>query len=347
MKLQMLQVVLSILLGSLKAHEELTPAMRHDRQRATRRALNPSGGNHPWIAALIASHIETEERLVRFEHALNSVVHQTDVPDEVMVSYSAGSAEMLRRVRSLLESVSLKMPKSIHVFQEQAEPRSQCMHLSLLVSLLPTGPAASRTWVFFGDDDDLWHPMRTNGYRAEAKEAQSQIDIDAVVSAVKCRPNPLHAPESAPSTVKEVDSLLASKTALVTDIREQDAYNLESFGQPEFFDFLVRASMLRQFFDETPEVVVQHRFCDLRLRTFLAERPVRLLEPPPGVWQYYYGQDARGPSFGGPGRGTSVSVPIKLEDYELADLEADAVQEALQDVVMSRKNMAEFLAKLR
>lgn len=250
-------------------------------------------------------------------------------------------------------------------------------------------------WTIFGDDDDLWHPRRVAEY---ARAIRGHTRLDSVgIFATTARAD-VRAPTDSdetqvkdgelPSTASEIDGFLSAKLGERLD--KQDpctnfARNLKLMGADaallpiedgialEYFNFCPRLRILHEFFDQTSETVISHRFCDLRLCEFLTtysrmghELGLALEWFDTDCWMYFYanvgldmasfqknfeieGDEATesvAPTLIGADNGhVSTTIPLEASDIKLGE---EVCKEMLaEDETLTPARLARYVAAFR
>jgi hypothetical protein len=160
------------------------------------------------------------------------------------------------------------------------------------------GVAAS--WLLFSDDDDLWHPRRAElARRACAQVSQANAKATGALS-FGVYAYPVEEAAEAAESAAHVDRLLNQRQCGIW------------MGSSEVFQYAVRPALLKRFLRSTPEVVLAHRFADVRFATWMRQEnsgAVRELDADALVLLDAAG---KGGSGGGGGGGTdSVSTRDK------------------------------------
>mmetsp|Transcript_70362 Transcript_70362/g.153333 ORF Transcript_70362/g.153333 Transcript_70362/m.153333 type:complete len:971 (+) Transcript_70362:56-2968(+) len=144
-------------------------------------------------------------------------------------------------------------------------------------------------WVIFGDDDDIWHPSRVAEYVAAVQQlvVPESVGLLATMARVNCRSDRKVTDWELPSTVEEVDRFLRSGRGARLDNEEpcktfRSRLRASGTSLPipddlclEYFDLFPRLRLLHEFFEDAPESLVEHRFCDLAFNEFLCSYPRR------------------------------------------------------------------------
>jgi len=249
-------------------------------------------------------------------------------------------------------------------------------------------------WTIFGDDDDLWHPRRVAEY---AQNIRSHPRLDSVgIFATTARADVKAPAESGehvedgqlPSTVSEIDDFISAKLGERLDKQEpcaEFARNLKLMGADaallpiqdgialEYFNFCARLRILHEFFDQTSEAVLAHRFCDLRLCEFFStysrmghELGLAVEWFDTDCWMYFYanagldmatfqknfeledGEDSETVApmlIGGEKGHVSTMIPLEDTDIKLAD---QVCPEMLtEDETLTPARLARYFAAFR
>ncbi|CAE7457047.1 P4H11 [Symbiodinium natans] len=255
---------------------------------------------------LLAAHFAATDvsRVDRLRRLLRSVEEQTlSVP--LLVSWSAEDAEADKAFR---ESVAERASAVIDDFQSRgvihAMPRlrgrrAQFQHYARLrESLKRHIQPSDQPWVFFSDDDDLWHPRRAQEYVHAIQDRPD--DVPVVHSRVHLSPGlgprlPLDA------TATEVTRMEADGLLRLAISAEEEEPGLFGTATGEYFDAAAKFEVFDEFFDRHNDQVIANKFADIRFRTHLlrggASRVYRFL-PSGGTaqspehdhlpWMYFY-----------------------------------------------------------
>jgi len=299
------------------------------------------------LLCLLASHISSAERLERFSETLASVALQAPYgPPELVISWSATSPELRDEAKALLATVNFAKVRIL----EQKEQLSQFQHIRTCLFEATAKSPQGGFWVFFSDDDDLWHPARYSEYLQIVDAAHADAATWAVASRTHAKPSRARA-----SCPEEVDVLLRQgpSTCMLTDAKpyinaggaDPGPAHLAHF--PEYFDFALRAERLADFMRWTPAKILANRFCDRRLANQLLSEDyagrVRWFKPK--GWLYFYSRtggvtEQKAGSYSG---GASMSVVVDAQDREVArrELKRSGCQAVMEE------GLARLAARLR
>jgi len=283
------------------------------------------------LIALMAVHMQTEARLVKFQRTLKSITAQCamEVDLVVAVSWDAVGPDLSQGVQQALRDAVEGKPtvdgdRAIPIISVQQQHRlSQFQHFQEALRVAEVHLAGrggeGAHWVIFSDDDDIWHERRVAEF---ARAIRSHPFLEGVASfATTTRAN-VRAPERSgetpvpedelPRNAEDVEVFLNSGRG----VRHEDLKTCREWAELratgpdgllvpwdldlECFDFCPRMRILREFFASTSETVLQHRFCDLRLCEFLQtyqcfgqELGLELAFFEPDCWMYFYAHAGR------------------------------------------------------
>mmetsp|Transcript_25603 Transcript_25603/g.52669 ORF Transcript_25603/g.52669 Transcript_25603/m.52669 type:complete len:355 (-) Transcript_25603:10-1074(-) len=260
----------------------------------------------PRLIGLLAAHFASKDasRVDRLRRLLRSVEEQTlSVP--LLVSWSTEDAEDRASQDGVAERASAVIDDFqrrgvIHAMPRLRGRRAQFQHYARLrESLKRHIQPSDQPWVFFSDDDDLWHPHRAEEYLAAIQDRPN--DVPVVHSRIHLSPGlgprlPLDA-TSAEVTRMEADGLLRLAISA-----EEEKPGVFGTATGEYFDAAAKFEVFDDFFDRHNNRVIANQFADIRFRTHLlrggAARVYRFL-PSAGSgsaqsgrdhlpWMYFY-----------------------------------------------------------
>eukprot|EP00408_Alexandrium_pacificum_P042888 CAMPEP_0171257902 /NCGR_PEP_ID=MMETSP0790-20130122/54098_1 /TAXON_ID=2925 /ORGANISM="Alexandrium catenella, Strain OF101" /LENGTH=500 /DNA_ID=CAMNT_0011726053 /DNA_START=1 /DNA_END=1501 /DNA_ORIENTATION=+ len=224
-------------------------------------------------------------------------------------------------------------------------------------------------WVFFSDDDDLWHPARYAEYLAHIEDAEESeqvglVGADSHAKMVRMVGEHAIRPE-------DVDQLL--KQSRSPCIRTDADRYLHAIGKqtnsedlPEYWDFALRATWFGHFLRNTTEPVLASKFCDRRLGS-LCSLGLRRNGSNPGCvrwfhpksWLYFYSRcdcfsvvkESRWFPYMG---GASASVKVTSSDHDIATRDQEALRASGSDEAWAKRilglrieDVALLVAKMR
>lgn len=206
----------------------------------------------PKLIALLASHVDSEARLASLRRCLESVDAQTERPVRFLVSTST-SPRFAEAAVAIVEG-SACVDEHVH---QGSVSLPQFEHYRRLRDIVREREEyLEDVWVFFTDDDDLWHPDRCSSFLAAVESVHRQVQrhVQAVCSCVHLRP-----PNS---------DLLCRNAAEVTQVLSEMINGSQAFGA-EHIDLCVRYSTFSAFFEEHCTRVVRHVLADVRFCYFV------------------------------------------------------------------------------
>ena len=232
------------------------------------------------IIGMVASHIDTVERLISFRRCLRSVKQQRQPLSRLHVSCSGLKHEEAADV--MAEETSGMEVSFVHCEQR----RSQFEHLRELFAA--QCDSLSSAFILFGDDDDIWSPDRVAVY-SHLLAARVPDDTDGLSlewAALPCASSGIELNDAdAQSTV---DGMLLRGQA---SIKEMSVY----------FMIACRMRAVRAFFEACPMNLVRSKFCDIAFKNHMLERTKCVRFAPDdsasrtlvkqGSWLIYYNND--------------------------------------------------------
>jgi len=204
------------------------------------------------IVALLASHVGSHQRLESLRRCLKSVEAQTERHARFLVSTSTD--------KDLAEAVVDAVEGSTCVDEHRdqgCQPLPQFEHYRRLRDVIrEREEQLEDVWVFFSDDDDLWHPGRTAAFAAAVESVRRHVQrhIQAVCSCVHLRPS--H------------PGLRFATAADVAPILQQMVNGPQVHGS-EHVDLCVRFSTFSAFFEEHSLRIIRHTLADVRFSYFV------------------------------------------------------------------------------
>lgn len=224
------------------------------------------------IVVVLASHIDTDLRLTHLRSCLQSIRHQSCMPQRMYVSASAadslcmGLQETLTAARITLDGLGCDLRYTVGNQQ-----LAQFQHFAALFADMAHLDGAS-TWILCSDDDDLWHPQRVAVYMTAMKDR-----------------GPADMYECAISAINRVDLPAGCWPA------ESQCTLLDS-GTSNYFNLCASLNLWRRFLQETPVEDLRGPYADVQLCYWLRTAAAiwQLVEAPPGVWMYLWRQGEDG-----------------------------------------------------
>lgn len=201
------------------------------------------------VIALLASHVDSPTRLDALRRCLRSVEAQTEPPARFVVSTSS-DPDLTAQVA---EAVQNSPCVDEHLAQGSG-PLPQFEHYRRLRDVVfEREERLEDAWVFFSDDDDLWHPDRTRAFAAAAEAVRRRVQrhVQAVCSCVHLRPR------------AEGGALTCAIDVCMALARGELAHGPREYGS-EHIDLCVRLSTFGAFFEEHSSRVTRHKLADVR-----------------------------------------------------------------------------------
>ena len=259
---------------------------------------------------LIPCHLADEQRVFQFTQCVKSVSLQTDTNCCAIVGVSSPNEGIRSFVHSWLCALNDKRPgirwyvlvtdsgsdsdsdsdgnhnnDDVHVKSQFEHFRDLLMHVS--------DPIDKDAWLLFLDNDDMFHPRRVELFRREAAR-QSPRDPDDRV-AFNCGDklvlnsdiighNEVHIDEFVLDGDGRYSEPWRDDEALLQVTQLATGPDVELLDVAEYFDFCVRASVLRRFLRITPLQILAHKYCDVRFHMTVARECVTRLSNRQGVW---------------------------------------------------------------
>ena len=120
----------------------------------------------------IASHISNKNRVPYLQECLLSLVTQS-TPISIYLSISFASQEIREyTLNCLYADASITLPEYLNI-RVRDQKTSQMRHYFLLYQEI----AQKHDWIMFCDDDDTYHPDRTDRIIQSIDGAREQIDV--------------------------------------------------------------------------------------------------------------------------------------------------------------------------
>ena len=217
------------------------------------------------LGVLLASHISSKQRLTYLQQTLSSIAAQASpAPDMLVLSWYADES-VASDVAAALRAI--RLPMRFRCLRQKTRLSQYCHLREALAAFELEAPRdASKTWLCFSDDDDLWHPQRARLYRLACARASSPPLLDILAFGVYAYP--VDQAAQAARTATQVDRSLDARQAGIW------------LGACEVFQYAVRPTLLAAFLRAEPEAVLRHRFADVRFATWMrhahSERHVEL-----------------------------------------------------------------------
>lgn len=202
------------------------------------------------LIALCASHINTFARLKCFEYMVESWnAQQTPVLLFISMSYEQSLKNVVHHiVNTYMERYEYLIVK---MFDQHFSQFEHYKYLSFLSRKFVTDDC----WVMFTDDDDIWHPQRSEYYDEAAYRFESDQNL------VRC------SYYACQTKNKSLDKLFTYESVKNSDI-------LYDKGNPEYFQYSLRLSKLIQFVSECSTDLLKNKYCDVLFVKFMTTKTV-------------------------------------------------------------------------
>ena len=204
--------------------------------------------SNPFAASFciaIASHISKKNRVPYLQECLRSLVAQS-VPISIYLSISFASQDIREyTLNCLYTDASIIAPEYLNI-RARDQKTSQMRHYYLLYQEI----GQKHDWIMFCDDDDTYHPDRTNIIIQSIQAAREQIDTINV-----SRDKTLHQLHLA---------------GLYESVSQAD----HRINRQEYWCYCIRMGLLGRFFDvvEPALGILDDRCCDVLLAEYLRRK---------------------------------------------------------------------------
>lgn len=225
--------------------EYSTPDVLNDLVKVER-AGNDNSVEFKGILSVFIVSKASKERIKLLGETLLSIQGQVVPADRLCIFVSNVTAEL----RGLLESLKSALASASLVpewFEDEA-PRSQFWGFRDLIRRASDRQDPNQ-WIMFGDDDDLWHPLRVKWYRTLCAKDNIQI---------VCVNRFLRTDGKMPDTLSDLKK-----------IREDELWLSRNPDFPEYWLFGVRSLVLANFFQDCDDLLINHKYCDLLFARYL------------------------------------------------------------------------------
>jgi len=229
--------------------------------------------SRPRLIGLLAAHFAAHDhvRVERLRRLLQSVEGQTHrVP--VLVSWSAedangGASGAPGPVASQAKAVFQEFEASgvIRTMPRLRGRHAQFEHYARLEETLRRHVVPGQEpWLFFSDDDDIWHPQRAEEYLREA--AEHSADADVMASRTHISPG-LGPRLPVTATAADVSTMQAEGRLRLSVGSERPEGGLFGSSTGEYFDLAMAFGVFAAFFRRHNRNVIRNPFADIRFRT--------------------------------------------------------------------------------
>lgn len=239
------------------------------------------------LVCFCASHINNKHRYVYFGLMLKSYLAQTEA-SKLIVVLSATDPKLLAMSIDLLEHCKAKGKHGNHIEYIVFEGKQFVKYKHAVETYKSQlGPDQ---WVFFTDDDDLWHPQRVQCFSAlpsvmEKKLANRDDHMILQVNAI-AEPVQSNHPLMVPKFVQEISLTDGVDRAIQYEIvRSKSEDSLR-----EYVTYFMKFKVMKAFFEIAPDALLEHKYADMAfvgaLNRSFQHSIIRY--PDPSLWMYFY-----------------------------------------------------------
>jgi hypothetical protein len=238
------------------------------------------------MVAVCASHITSNVRFEGLERMIHSwAVQELPVPLHVSLSFDSASFTAAEKADRQQAQQQKFLRLTVTLRDSRCwQPLSQGKHYKLMTQELAQQYDSKQTWLVFSDDDDIWHPQRTECYSKELLAASQALpNTLAVYSQI---------------FTEEHNSFLAKHT--LSNPWKLPVEPLECLTRGEYWSRCTRLRTAQQFFDGCMAEVLQHKYWDLCFVKFLRTgHNYSTIAFQPECWMYCYSRQYKGNITGG------------------------------------------------
>ncbi len=236
-------------------HREECEKLRACRERRTR------------LVALMASHVDSAERMQYVCHCLKSVVDQVLPPSAFYLSWSCAPEVDRDMCATIIDGVGAAI-RGFRAFYRAKPAMGQFEHYASLCEHVGGGGDADGCWLMFSDDDDLWDHLRALSYWAVLGSAQCVgcprvASVRSLAFAARTDDRDVAAAAEAFQPTSAAEVTKAIERGLV---RPQQA---DAHRQGDYVHYCVRAPVFAQFFERVPGELLAHRLCDVAFANYV------------------------------------------------------------------------------
>lgn len=227
----------------------------------------------PRLIGLLAAHFAASDqvRVDRLRRVLQSVEEQTyRVP--LLVSWSAEDEEAEAPVAAQAKAVlkEFEAAGTVHAMPRLRGRYAQFQHYARLQQTLRRHVRpGEKPWVFFSDDDDIWHPRRAEEYLTAIED---RPEVEVVHSRLHLSPG-LSPRLPVEATASDVTRLQREGSLRLSVSPEHPQPGLFGTATGEYFDSSVAFNVFDAFFCMHNDAVFRNKFADIRFRTFTLKWP--------------------------------------------------------------------------
>jgi hypothetical protein len=195
----------------------------------------------PRLVALCASHLSDPKRVDLFVRLLESIQTQSQLPDAffIHISYDIDKKETLVEIRKRIRK-SVRLIEGAEIFEYNGKIAQFDHYSRLMDKLYEQKKICDADWVFFTDDDDLWHKDRTLLFRQGVFEACKKSNVESVI--------------------------VVNETKVKQEARNK-----------EYWEYAVPALQFRTFLSMVPAETKKHRFCDCLFVSWITRAGTRTI----------------------------------------------------------------------
>lgn len=195
------------------------------------------------IVGVVASFMDSSQRLEYFEHMMESIFNQSVMMDALYIGMSFANREVSDELEPRLRDIVKKCRDLPIRFIRKPKKTAQGVMWHNLIKKIPdlSGP---RTWILFGDDDDLWHPSRVKLYR-ESIEHSLRCNLN--ISDVRSTCYAIASDGDQPRSSSDVDVLWEQKRLTLKRTVGGHRYDGDFQQGGNYVDHCVRAGIFAEF----------------------------------------------------------------------------------------------------
>jgi hypothetical protein len=238
------------------------------------------------LVCFCASHINNKYRWSFFGFMLKSYFSQSE-DSKLIVILSAADPELLRFSIDLIDHCKSK-GKDIEYIVHEGKQFVKYKHA---VETYKT-KLSPEQWIFFTDDDDLWHPQRVQMLASLLTGEKLANQDDHMLLQFKEVLEPVNAQrlDLVPDCVQNIAT--CDKVDKAIDLKLVQIAN-NPIG--EYVTYLMKFKVMQAFFDVAPRAVLEHKYADIAFvgalnRSF---RYTVIRCPDPSLWMYFYRANAK------------------------------------------------------
>lgn len=297
---------------------------------------------------LIPCHTSDARRHEQFRQCARSLATQCG-RCRILVGVSGSDETMrLKAMDTLRMAATLPASAGNHhqwfVIEATNHNTSQFQHYQ---SLLPISMALNPyAWLMFLDNDDMFHPMRVYWFQEQAKKLKDNEEMDGFYCGGKLLIDDKIAREKfGDNEAIPLEMFLEGDKSLdgIVDVAATEEENAEK-DVTEYFDFCIRSTRLKKFLALTPDLLLAHRFCDVRFADCTQKLKIVKRDHPREEWllmhyrirltdrhELFLNRDTKSRK--------SAMVSVSISDHDRAMAEETGLQ--VEEIAFLRKNVEE------